>query len=503
MGVFVLGIDGLSLECLRRLSNKGHLNSISFLAERYFKAIAKACFPPQTVPAWTSIFTGVNPGKHGVFGFFNAEGGSTRVCSSLDVKFPYIFEILSMHKRSVVVYNVPLSYPFRVLYGVGVPDWLAGNGKVLIKHEKRNLIEDIVKRRVYLNPLLRSVLGWRKFAEILEKELKIRKWVLEGLLEFHFLENYFIVLSDLDWIMHSFYHVITGKNEVPNFIKKVLDEFDSLVDSLIGRAIRRNLDIIIASDHGFKTYSKVVFVNTILRKLGLARGFTIRRVSEKAPVKKLQIHKPSRTGIIEKTLAVLFDSLQRVPLANNIHRQIYKKVISSNVRFFVDSNISLAFASLSIPAFFININSKIEAKDKYTNYVVRLLSGIRDKYNRRVFGLVAKKDQIYWGAFVNKAPDICIFGNVKAGYITSPVLMGVPAIRKITNYHDFDAVLIAKSESIPRTNHRVISIYDIAPSLYALLDIPIQKGLDGKSLVNKKESYVNYIIRWKIASKVH
>lgn len=501
MGILVLGIDGLGTDGLKKFSNMGYLRTINFLAERYTKATAKTCFPPQTVPTWTSIFTGVNPGKHGVFGFFSTEKGETRLCSSLDVKFPYIFEILSMHKRSVLVYNVPLAYPFRILYGVGIPDWLTGSRKAVIKHEKKNLIEDVVGKIVLLTPLLRNALGWRRFAEIMKKELRLRRWILEGLLEFEFLENYFIVLSDLDWIMHSFYHTIS-RGRIPDFLRGTLEEIDRLIESIIRRAMKRNMDIIIVSDHGFKTYNKVVFVNTILNRLGLASGFTIRRVSDKMPVRKLQVS-PNTVNIRERTLAILFNCLRRIPLSNNIHKQLYRRIMSSNERPFVDPDASVAFALLNVPAFFININERLKNRDKYTNLVVTLLSRVRDKKGRKVFGLVATRNDVYWGAYTKRAPDICIFGNVRAGYITSPILTSASVIHKVTNYHDFDATFIAKSESIPRESVHLISIYDIVPSIYALLEMPIQKGLDGKNLANKEGSYINYVTRWKIACRVH
>jgi|GEM_PF-5994150 len=502
MGVLVLGIDGLGSEGLKKLSEMGYLRSVDFIARRYFRATAKTCFPPQTVPAWISIFTGVNPGKHGLFSFFSTSRGRVRIHTSLDVRFPYVFEILSMLRRSVVLFNVPLSYPFRLLYGVGVPDWLAGNGRIVVRHEKKNIIYDIVKESRPISPALKSVLGWQKFADILEHELEIRRWVIEGLLELGYLENYFIVISDLDWLMHSFYHVIV-KGNIPKYVEKVLRKISSLIDSIIKRACKRNMDIIIISDHGFKVYNKIVFVNTILKKLGLARGFTIRRVASRRKsrggLKTLKIRRKSSS---EKVLEKMFWFFQKVPIPHNIHRRIYRMVMRSNIRLFVDPDLSPVFSLLNIPAFFIGVNRRIRNKEAYVRYTVKMLSRIRDKHGRRLFSLVATRENIYWGPYVRRAPHICIFGSIRARYLTSAILMAVPIIHKTTNYHDFDSIFIAKSEGIVRGHVGGRSIYDVVPTIYALLDIPIQKGLDGQNIVNKEVRYADHTMRWKIASRI-
>jgi len=503
MGVLVLGIDGLGFGGLKRLSDMGYLRSVDFLARRFSRAIAKTCFPPQTVPAWISIFTGVNPGKHGLFSFFSTSRGAIRVNTSLDVKFPYVFEILSMLRKSVVLINVPLSYPFKILYGVAISDWLAPHRVVMVRHEKKNLISDIATRSLFLNPALRGILGWHRFAELLVRELEIRRWLIEGLLELEFLENYFIVISDVDWLMHSFYHLMIN-GRIPKFVHNVLRKVDKLIDSIIRKALKRDMDIVVVSDHGFRVYNKIVFVNTILKKLGLVRGLSIRKISSqrKAKVGLKSLLGGEKRNVAKGFAEKIFSSLQRIPLSPEIHRRIYKSIMRGNIRLFVDTERSLVFSLLNVPAFFIKVNRKVRNKDAYINYTVRALSRIKDRYGRKIFGLVARREELYWGPYVRYAPHIGFFGNIKAKYITSAILMGTTILSKVTNYHDFDAIFIAKSEDIPTGRLGIISIYDIAPTLYTLLGVSPQKGIDGKSLANKDVGTRDYTMRWSIASRI-
>ncbi|MEX0567969.1 MAG: alkaline phosphatase family protein, partial [Candidatus Njordarchaeota archaeon] len=112
MGVFVLGIDGLGYEGLRSLNEMGMLRDVTFIAERYTRAVSKTCFPPQTIPAWISLFTGVNPGKHGVFSFLETSKYGTRINTSSNIMFPSLYEIFALQKKPTALINIPLSYPF-------------------------------------------------------------------------------------------------------------------------------------------------------------------------------------------------------------------------------------------------------------------------------------------------------------------------------------------------------------------------------------------------------
>ena len=69
--------------------------------------------PNLTPPGWTTAFTGVNPGKHGIFDFFALDPGAEapRVVSSADRKAPALWEILGYFGTPAGVFNVPSTYP--------------------------------------------------------------------------------------------------------------------------------------------------------------------------------------------------------------------------------------------------------------------------------------------------------------------------------------------------------------------------------------------------------
>lgn len=69
----VVGLDGLEPTRTERLLEEGKLPHLASLAERgCYRRVATTC-PPLSPVAWATFSTGVNPGKHGVFGFVQRE----------------------------------------------------------------------------------------------------------------------------------------------------------------------------------------------------------------------------------------------------------------------------------------------------------------------------------------------------------------------------------------------------------------------------------------------
>ena len=92
---------GLDYELLNFALDRGLM---PFLKSILYKSIRARiwCYPPYTPPMWTSIRTGVNPGKHGMIDFYLFN--ENRLLTPLDIEYPCIWFMLAQHKlRSVVL----------------------------------------------------------------------------------------------------------------------------------------------------------------------------------------------------------------------------------------------------------------------------------------------------------------------------------------------------------------------------------------------------------------
>ncbi|MFW5918642.1 MAG: alkaline phosphatase family protein, partial [Halanaeroarchaeum sp.] len=80
----LVGIDGVSTDVLAARS-PDTIPTIRRLFERGATGDLESQLPPWTPSAWPSLYTGVNPGKHGVFSFLTFEGYDWDVVNGGDV----------------------------------------------------------------------------------------------------------------------------------------------------------------------------------------------------------------------------------------------------------------------------------------------------------------------------------------------------------------------------------------------------------------------------------
>ena len=83
--------------------------------------------PPITVPAWSCMLTGRDPGELGFYGFRNRADYSydqMSIANSAAVKHPRVWGRASASGKQVVVVNVPQTYPPRPLNGSLVTSFL-------------------------------------------------------------------------------------------------------------------------------------------------------------------------------------------------------------------------------------------------------------------------------------------------------------------------------------------------------------------------------------------
>src|SRR5262245_17020407 len=120
--LLVIGLDGATLDLVAPWAAAGDLPVLARLMATGAWGPLRSTVPPATFPAWTSLVTGVNPGRHGVLDF------AERVPGTLRLRFvngswrhvPALWTLLSEAGRRVAVVSVPATYPPEPVYGVMV-----------------------------------------------------------------------------------------------------------------------------------------------------------------------------------------------------------------------------------------------------------------------------------------------------------------------------------------------------------------------------------------------
>jgi len=124
--VVFIGVDGGNWQFIRRLVDEGRLPGFQRLMREGRYGTLQSVDNYVTPPAWTSIFSGYLPEKHGIytFGSFDREAGEFLGDSSDDILVPMVWDAASRAGLRCGIVNVPVTYPPRPVNGVMVSGML-------------------------------------------------------------------------------------------------------------------------------------------------------------------------------------------------------------------------------------------------------------------------------------------------------------------------------------------------------------------------------------------
>src|SRR5438105_1769979 len=108
----IIGIDGGTMDIVEPLVRAGRLPNLARIMARGVSGTLSSVIPPITSPAWSTILSGKNPGKHGVFDFKRPRLGTREVpVNSTDIKADPLWRLLSRAGKTCCLLNVPMTYP--------------------------------------------------------------------------------------------------------------------------------------------------------------------------------------------------------------------------------------------------------------------------------------------------------------------------------------------------------------------------------------------------------
>ena len=497
--VFVIGLDGATFDIIRPLVREGKLPTIENLMHKGVHGNLRSTIPPATLPAWPSFMTGKNPGKHGVFDFMGRESNEYygRLMSSKDIHGDTIWRILSKFGKRSIVMNVPATYPPEKINGIIISGMLTPVGKsYTYPPELEDEIKDYV---VEMDP------------EIYEKEESIfldelysiiqkRKDTALYLMKKYKWDFFMVMFRETDIIQHKLW----GE-------KEKIFQFYQHIDEIINQLITETDDdtyIIIMSDHGFGELRKMVCINKWLTDLGLL-SCKRKDYSQLRHVKLNELMGlKTKNSLNEIILFKLGFSRQRIKFwlekigleksLNLIPKSMRKRIRVSLPE--TDLDIDWAKTKAYFSSFFsaetqsITINLKgrdpegivdPQEYEEVRKYIIKKLHELRDPVTgEKVVNKVFRREEIYHGPFLNRAPDIVML--LKEGYKASGDLLSKEVIvpkEKIEGAHRMNGIFIVYGPEIKQGEEiKKAEIIDLAPTILHIMHIPIPKDMDGKVL---------------------
>jgi len=263
--VVLIGVDGATPDLVDKWTNEGKLPNFQKLQENGTWGKLKSTTPPFSAPAWTSIVTGCNPGKHGIYGFESTGTLEPHLINSHHRMVPAIWSFLTnIGMRSIVV-NVPSTYPPEKINGTMITGLLTpsrDSNFTYPENIKERLtagdLGDYELEQFWLEDFSRSRMkkyAPEKLLNHINKQMASRSQVGLNLMD------------ELDWDFTMI--VFRGTDTAQHFLfdkKDLLLSCYQKVDGLIGEIINRTPDALffIVSDHGFEEIKKVLYPDNVL-----------------------------------------------------------------------------------------------------------------------------------------------------------------------------------------------------------------------------------------------
>ncbi len=508
MKLLIIGLDGATFKIIKTLIRKQKLPTISKLIENGVYGICKSTIPPVTSPAWPSFMTGCNPGKHGVYHFFDGLG---KIYSFKDIKKPAFWEIIGDSGFSCIIVNVPVTYPPKKINGVIITGMLTPHGERFAYPRE---IEDMLKKESYIIYPSRELIKSLSFGDTyIDKLIKIERKRTESLIKIAKDWNFdvgCIVFQATDIVQHKLW------NKKDKIFKTYI-ELDKEIDKLL-KALKPE-NVIIISDHGFSDYRKQVNINQFLFVHGLlkrTKGGKDLTITKEIGRKESIIYSLISTfrnfmGSIGITQETVMNILPQVVI--NIIRKIVpvnlRRELLKSTEYKVDVTNSDAY-TLSGFEMGVRINkNRVDNYEKFREELISKLERIIDPETKNsVFEWVGKREDIYSGEYVKNAPDI-IF-KLKDGYYPS-ASFGTDIVEKNDLWgHDYDGIFIGYGMAFKSDNAVIDTrLYDIAPTILYILRCKIPEYMDGKVITTAlkpgykpHESYKTDRERIKIKKKI-
>ena len=155
--VAVIGLDGVPWKVVNKLHSDGVIKHLAELREEGAHGHLASTIPPFTVPAWTSMSTGVNPGKHGAYATHALRSDySLRLLTSRDVHYPRVYEILTIS----LLFTLELAFGFlsKLVLKMGDIYQRVLNVEDLLARFETSIIDIIVERPI-IDPLKEALVG--------------------------------------------------------------------------------------------------------------------------------------------------------------------------------------------------------------------------------------------------------------------------------------------------------------------------------------------------------
>ena len=496
--VLVIGLDGATFTWLRPLAASGRLPTLSALMASGASGCLESIIPPHTGPAWPSMITGRNPGKHGIFYFERYDVASYGCLDGFSTSEPLvgrtIFDIASASGMRVAALRVPMTYPAWPVNGVmasGYPS-PGETDRYAYPRTLTRVLPPMTAVRIH---------GSTPEATLshLEREIDVLTTAACQLLAGDHFDLFMMVYQQPDQAHHFFWRYADPAS--PLYTQGDAAAYGDLiarcyeaVDASLARVLEFAGDetlVLVVSDHGAECAPSTYFqTNRWLRSLGLLTA--TRRASEKRLQSLFDLrHKlPKDTRLAMRRIVV---GSHITPLRTTLN-------LLSQDTLGIDWGRTAVYrfpVTEQMEGLAINLRGRqpqgtIAPGAEYEELRERLMQELRQLRqpgtDQPLVTEIYRREEVFWGPHAHRAPDLLYrlaTGFESRGEVDGPQFTQVPAValERHNAWHDRAGVLIGRGPGIAAGQHLDgAHLLDIAPTILRALGLTVAPDMDGTPL---------------------
>jgi predicted AlkP superfamily phosphohydrolase/phosphomutase len=466
--VVIIGLDGADWTLLRPLFADGAMPTLKAFVESGVSAPLESVLPTNSMSAWTSLMTGVNPGKHGIFDFVRKTETPFRtvVTNSSAIRFPTIWETLTGQGLSSCVIDMPPLHPPFPINGVmlgGIAATAATRGPYAWPAEAAEKVERAVGDFLPDVPWVGKAGRQEELVADLVALVENRRRVTEVLLKDRPVDLFCTVFVATDRAQHVFWQDLTEQGPQYALARKFYVALDEAVARLLEHIDTSETDVLIVSDHGFRPLIKTFDVNLFLQEAGLMRW----RWRTPPLTRALRL-----SSKILRPLSGRIDEMLRKPRLKTQRELLPQSLAYSDIADGINVNLAGRESAGRVP--------QSEFDETRDNVASRLLEFRDPETGDQVVRRLIKREEYFHGPYADEAPDLV--AECGDGYAYNS---GLPWLLFRWTYcqgvHSRNGIIAGLGPHFRRSAEvPLVSILDVAPTVLSLLGVPVPEGTDGR-----------------------
>ena len=487
--LLIIGLDGADWRILDPWLQDGSLPHLAALKQRGAYGALASTIRPESSIAWTTFATGVNAGKHGIFGFVGQQPASYALSlnTATAIRAETFWQRAAAAGKRIALLNVPMTYPPRpvaraaVIAGMLTPDvHSAFTHPPALREALLKAVPDYAIGTPRRNMRLRDYI--RAVTQTIDARGRAAVWLLQQ----DAWDAAVVVFSSTDRLQHAALHLLHPQHprydarQAAKELPLLLSAYQTL-DAAIGDLLHQagpDATVVALSDHGFTPAARIFYVNRWLQEQGLLV------TTGKTPSLGLWARLRQQPGLrrLKQRLPGLRTWHHAPPLAPYFKTVVWEK---SQVWYSPTGGLRFNIRGREPQGVISTADARLLADDLQTalRHLTDPVTGVAP------IAAVMPREALYHGPYTPNAPDLILEPQREGRHPLHNSLI-LPDFASsifadshdLTGNHALDGILLAAGPHIKPGFRQRAHLLDMAPTFLHLLGVRPPEEMEGSVL---------------------